>query len=192
MRKILILQGHPNKDSYCFALGQAYKKGALETGAEVEVVNIVELDFNPNLKYGYNNRTDLEPDLLAAWDKIKWANHVVLVHPLWWGGLPAVTKGFFDRLFLPGMAFQKRENSLFWDKLLKGRSARIITTMDQPPWYYWLNYFAPSHRAVKNMTFRFTGFSPVKITLAGPIRLSKQAFRDKWIMKTQKLGRQLR
>ena len=95
---------------------------------------IAGLKFNTNLQFGYKKRIELEPDLFEAWEKIKWANHLVWVHPVWWGGLPAITKGFIDRVFLPGFAFQYRENSVWWDKLLKGKTAHIIITLDQPSW----------------------------------------------------------
>lgn len=189
MKKLLLIQGNPDDESYCFALAEAYKKGALSSGAEVQEIVIRELMFNPNLAMGYRKRTELEPDLLEAWEKIKWAEHIVFIYPLWWGGLPAITKGFFDRLFLPGMAFQKKNNSLWWDKLLTNKTARIITTMDQPTWYYWLYYWGPSHRAIKKMTFEFVGIKPVKITSIGPIRLSKDSFREKWLQKIENLGK---
>ena len=132
MKNILIINGHPNKDSYNSALVNAYKEGALKAGAEVKEIVIGELQFNPNLISGYQKRTELEPDLLAAWEKIKWADHMVWIHPVWWGGLPAITKGFIDRLFLPGFTFQYKENSVWWDKLLSGKTAHIITTLDFP------------------------------------------------------------
>ncbi|SOE21685.1 Putative NADPH-quinone reductase (modulator of drug activity B) [Spirosomataceae bacterium TFI 002] len=188
MKKILILQSHPNPESFCVALGQAYKSTAITNGAEVQEIVIPDLNFDPNLSYGYSKRMELEPDLLQAWEKIQWADHIVFIHPLWWGGIPALAKGFFDRLFLPGMAFQKREGSLWWDKLLKGKSARIIATMDQPVWFYWLFNKAPSHRALKKMTFEFVGIKPVSITSIGPIRLSTDEFRAKWISKINKIA----
>lgn len=120
-RKILIINGHPDKESLNHALAASYKEGAIQAGAEVQEIAIAELEFSPNLAFGYRKRTELEPDLLDAWDKIKWADHLVWIHPVWWGGLPAITKGFIDRLFLPGFAFQYRENSIWWDKLLKGK-----------------------------------------------------------------------
>jgi NAD(P)H dehydrogenase (quinone) len=120
-KKILIINGHPYKESLNFALAEAYKKGAAESGAEIKEINIADLQFNPNLQYGYRKRTELEPDLLESWEKIKWAEHLVFVFPIWWGGMPAMLKGFFDRLFLPGFAFQYRENSVWWDKLLDGK-----------------------------------------------------------------------
>ena len=105
MKKILIINGHPNSNSYNLGLFEAYKKGAITSGADIKEIVIKDLVFNPNLQFGYQKRTELEPDLLDAWEKIKWADHLVWVHPVWWGGLPAVTKGFIDRLFLPGFFF---------------------------------------------------------------------------------------
>lgn len=113
MKKIVIINGHPNGDSFNFALVKAYIDGAKQSGAEIRAITIANLDFNPNLQFGYSKRMDLEPDLLEAWEMILWADHLVWVHPVWWGGLPAITKGFIDRLFLPGMAFKYRPNSVF-------------------------------------------------------------------------------
>ncbi len=127
MRKILIINGHPDKESYCFALAEAYSKGALASGAEVQEIVVADLQFSPNLQFGYRKRTELEPDLKDSWEKIQWADHLVWVYPVWWGSIPAILKGFVDRVFLPGFVFKKRENSLWWDKLLTGKSARIIS-----------------------------------------------------------------
>lgn len=187
-RKILILNGHPDPESYNASLASAYEEGARSAGFEVQVLRIADLDFNPNLQFGYRKRTELEPDLLKAWEKIQWAEHLVWVFPVWWGGLPALTKGFIDRLFLPGFAFQKREGSLWWDKLLGGRSARIISTLDQPAWFYrWFNT-RPSHHALKKMTLKFVGIKPVRSTTIGPLRLSKESYRKKWLNKIKQLG----
>jgi NAD(P)H dehydrogenase (quinone) len=189
-KKILIINGHPNKESLNFGFAEAYKKGALQSKAEVEELTISNLNFNPNLEFGYQKRIELEPDLLNAWEKIKWADHLVWVHPVWWGGLPAIMKGFIDRLFLPGFAFQYKENSIFWDKLLKGKTAHIITTLDQPSWYYWLFYGRPSVNQLKKSTLEFCGISPVKVSYFGIIKNSKDKTRQKWISTIEKMGKQ--
>lgn len=188
--RILIINGHPDKESYCFAIANAYKKGVLKSDAEVDEIIIRDLKFNPNLEFGYRKRTELEPDLLDAQKKIKWANHIVWIHPVWWGSYPAIMKGFIDRVFLPGFAFEKRENSVWWDKLLTKKSARIISTLDQPAWYYRLIYNRPSYKSLKNMTFQFSGIKHVKSTTIGPLRLSKESYREKWLQKVEKLGKQ--
>lgn len=192
MKKVLIINGHPNKESLCFSLGEAYKKGALKKGAEVNEIIISDLDFNPNLQSGYHKRTELEPDLLDAWEKIKWSDHMVWVHPVWWGGLPAITKGFLDRLFLPGMAFQYRENSVWWDRLLSGKTAHIITTLDQPSWYYTLTVGRPSVNQLKKSTLEFCGVKPVKVSYVGPVKKSKEADRIQWLDRIEKTGEELK
>ena len=190
MKRILIINGHPDRESYCFGLAEAYKRGALNSGAEVQEIVVRDLNFNLNLQYGYRQRTELEADLLDAQAKIMWAEHLVWIYPVWWGSIPALLKGFLDRVFLPGFAFKKRENSVWWDKLLTGKSARIISTLDQPAWYYWLIYREPSHNAMKKLTLQFCGINPVKTTTIGPIRLSSETFRQKWLTKIEALGQQ--
>lgn len=188
-KKILIINGHPDSESFNFAIAEAYKKGALSEGHIIQEIVIRDLQFNINLEFGYRKRTELEPDLLDAREKIKWADHLVFIHPVWWGSVPAILKGFIDRVFLPGFAFKKRENSLWWDKYLTNKSARIIATMDQPAWYYRLVYRQPSNNALKKLTLEFCGVKPVKVTSIGPIRLSKDNYRQKWLRKIEKLGR---
>lgn len=187
-RKIVIINGHPNKDSLNFGLAKAYKTGAESSGAEVKEIIIADLTFNPNLQYGYQKRMELEADLLEAWEKITWAEHLVWVHPVWWGGLPAIMKGFIDRLFLPGFAFQYKENSVWWEKLLKGKTAHIITTLDQPSWYYKWMYGRPSVNQLKKATLEFCGVKPVKVTYIGIVKTATAATREKWLKKVAALG----
>lgn len=188
MKRILVINGHPDKESYNYALSHAYVKGASTTNAEIQIINIRELDFNPNLQFGYRKRTELEPDLLDAQKKLKWADHLVWMYPVWWCSVPAIMKGFLDRILLPGFAFIKKEKSLFNDKRLTGKTARIICTLDQPAWYYKWIYGNPSHNAIKKGTLNFIGVSKVHITTIGPIRLSKEGFRKKWLKKVEQLG----
>ncbi len=187
-KKIVIINGHPDQESYNVAIAQAYQDGAKAAGAEVRVIHIRELDFNPNLQYGYRKRTDLEPDLIAAQDSLSWADHLVWIYPVWWGSVPAIMKGFLDRVLLPGYAFTKREGSVWWDKHFSGKTARLICTMDQPTWFYRIINRSPSHAAMKKLTLNFIGVKSVKISSIGPIRLSKPEFREKWLQKIKKLG----
>lgn len=191
MKHILLINGHPNPDSFNAALAKAYLESAQQTGAVVEEINIGTLSFNPNLQYGYTKRMELEPDLLESLEKIKRADHLVWVHPAWWGGFPAIMKGFIDRLFLPGIAFKYRDNSLWWDKLLAGKTARIITTIDQPAWYYKLMYRNPSVNQLKKSILEFCGVKPVRVTYVGIIKTAGPEKRAQWLQKIQRLGSQL-
>jgi NAD(P)H dehydrogenase (quinone) len=192
MKRIVVINGHPNPRSLNKGLVDAYVSGAEQAGAAVQTIDIGQLQFNPNLQFGYQQRMKLEPDLLDAWDKIKWAQHMVWIHPVWWGGLPAITKGFVDRLFLPGIAFKYRADSIWWDKLLSGKTARIITTLDQPGWYYWLAYGRPSVNQLKRSTLEFCGIKPVAVSYMGIVRKADERQRKQWINQAYRLGSKMR
>lgn len=183
--------GHPASDSFCGALAESYRKGAEAAGAETRMIAVGELDFDPVLHKGYREIQELEPDLIMSQESIKWAEHLVFVYPTWWGSFPALFKGFIDRVFLPGFGFKYRENSSLWDKLLTGRSARLIVTMDAPRWYYSLIYRNAGHNAMKHATLEFCGIKPVRITTFGSIRWQNDQQKNKLIEKVELLGSRL-
>jgi putative NADPH-quinone reductase len=119
---------------------------------------------------------------------IAWAQHLVWVYPIWWGGLPALLKGFLDRIFLPGFAFKYRANSVLWDRLLTGRTAELLVTMDTPPWYYRWVQRQPGHRQMKQTILEFSGIRPVRVHSFGPVVNSSDAARAGWIKHACKLG----
>lgn len=189
---ILIISGHPDKESYNNALAKAYYEGAKESIKKVDLIHVRELNFDPNLEYGYRKRTDLEPDLELSIEKIKKADHIVWVLPLWWGGMPAILKGFIDRTLLPGVAFEIEEGKVFQKKLLKNKSGRIIITGDTPKWYLKLHLKNPLINQLKKGVLEFCGIKPVKTTYIAPIRNSTEEFRKKWLSKIYLLGKQLK
>lgn len=191
MKNILIINGHPDKESYNWALAEAYAKGAGQAGALVSQLNLVEMDFNPILKYGYRKRTDLEPDLEDAIAKIHRADHIVWVFPMWWFGLPALLKGFIDRTFLPGITFEPQEGNGFQKRLLKGKTSRIIITADTPRIIDRLFFKSTTLNQFKKGTLEFCGLKPVKVTYIAPIKKSSQKFRESWLKKVALLGQRL-
>jgi len=186
MKKILVVLGHPDKESFNGALAEAYAEGAREGGAEVKVTAITDLKFDPILWKGYKERQELEPDLTELQEKIRWAEHLVFIFPIWWGGMPALLKGLFDRMWLPGFAF-KFKGYLRWEGLLKGRSARIIVTMNTPKWVYWLLFGGPGGVAKKSVLW-FSGIKPVRITAIGSLVDAKEEYRQKWLKRVRQLG----
>jgi NAD(P)H dehydrogenase (quinone) len=190
-RKVLIIQGNPDPDSLCQALAEAYRQGAQKTGAEVRLLNVRDIPFDPNLPFGYKRDLDLEPGLQDAQQSIAWADHLVFVYPTWWGTMPAMLKGFVDKVFVPGFGFRYRKGSVWWDRLLKGKTARLIVTMDTPPWYFRLIYGQPGHRAMKRCTLGFCGIKPVRISSLGPVKPSRKGRRQAWLVQVQKLGENL-
>jgi len=188
-KKILMIQGHPCSDSYCFALAQAYKQTAIASGAEVREIVVKDLAFNLHPpEYSHKQKPPLEPDLVKVQQEMQWAEHLVFVYPTWWGTMPTLLKGFIDRVFTSGFAFQYRQNSVWWDQLLQGKSARLIVTMDTPPWYYRFVYGQPGHLAMKNTVLEFCGIKPVKISAFGSIKSSTLKQRQQWLQQVENLG----
>ena len=189
MRKVVVIQGHPMKKSLCGAFYEAYIKGANQNeNIEVHQLHLMDLDFNPNLLYGYKKRTELEPDLVKAQQLIMEADHTVWIFPIWWGTMPAIMKGFMDRIILPGFFFEYQENSPFAIKLMKGKTARVITTSDTPVWFYKLVHGQPAFRMMRRVFFDFVGIKS-KVTAFGRVKYQKQIIIDKWIKKVERIGK---
>lgn len=187
MRTLIIL-GHPDKKSLCYKLADEYERGTTEKGGEVKRINLGEISFNLNLKNGYRTIQNLEQDLVEAQNAIKWANHIVIIFPVWWSSVPAILKGFIDRTFLPGFAFKYRDNSPNWDKLLSGRSARLIVTSDAPAAYLYLAYFHPAVNMMKKAVLEFCGVNPVTVSSFGGIKHSSPKRIEGIIYKVYRMG----
>jgi len=195
-KKILVILGHPQKESLCGSLAEAYAAGANlvpigsanAVGAEVRTIALGDLTFDPILWNGYKEIQPLEPDLVKAQELITWAEHLVFVYPNWWGTMPALMKGFFDRTLLPNFAFKYRQDSPMWDKLLANRTAQLLVTMDTPSWYYRWIFKMPGHEQMKRTILGFCGIKVVKITESAIVKSSLLDQRQKWLAIAKKLG----
>lgn len=190
-KKILIVLAHPQVKSYCGALAQAYADGAREAGAEVRQINLAEIAFNPVGVGSLEKPQELEPALKQAQADIQWAEHLVFTYPILWGTIPALLKGFIERAFTPGFAVNFRKDSPLWDKLLKGRSARLLVTLNTPPLLYRVLFRRAGHITMKRSILEFCGIAPVEITDIGPMKNSTAEKREQWIQHARSLGSRL-
>ncbi len=179
MKKVLIINGNPNPTSFCKAIAEQYQISSAEKGNSVKILHVGELKFELNLKHGFEYQSEFENDLLLSQNYISWAEHIVIIHPVWWGSVPAVLKGFFDRVLLPGFAFKYHENDPMWDKLLKEKTGHLIYTSDTPSFIYKWIFGAPSENMVKKRVMKFCGISPVKVTHFGSMRKKSASQREK-------------
>lgn len=187
-KKILVILGHPHGESLSASLGRAYAEGARESGAETRVLSLSDLKFDPVLRAGYRQLQALEPDLVEAQNQIAWAYHIVIVFPIWWGGVPALLKGFLDRAILPGFGFRYRSNSSYWDKLLTGKTARLIVLSDAPSFWVRLVQGDAAVKMMKKSTLEFCGIKPVRISRFDRIKFSTPERRAQWISQVRDLG----
>lgn len=167
--KVLILDGHPDEGRLVSHLLDIYA-AALPGDCTVTRTFLRDLRFGEDLRRGYAADQAWEPDLEAFARALTECDHLVIGFPLWWGGEPARLKGLLDRVILPGFAFRYHRGDASWDRLLAGRSADLIVTMDTPPWYLRLVYGDPVVRRWRSQILGFCGFKPIRAFRFGPTR----------------------
>lgn len=173
MKKITLINGNPNNQSLCETIAQAYKNDALKKGQVIQYVPIYDLNFDSNLKHGYAKRMEIEPDLLNALEAIKWADHLVFIHPIWWLGMPARMKGFFDRAFLPHIAFEHHTTGTIG--LFSNKTARIIHTGgDLSEKMYQENYLSSGLIQLEKGILNYCGITVPYKNFIGPLNEMKK------------------
>ena len=191
-QRIFILNGHPGPSSITRQSLDRYAASALAAGHEVRLQQLADLSFDPDRgKAGYANAKPLELVLEESLENLEWCSHFVLAFPLWWGGLPAKTKGWIDRVFVNGRTFTTDQTTAMGlpAPLLKGRSARVLITSDTPRSFLRLAYGDAILRQLRGQILGFCGFKPVKITFFSPASHPKPGAVDKLLGQMDKLGR---
>ena len=186
-KRILVLNGNPKQTSYSAELAEAYLSTSQQHN-DVRLMSLHDMDFDSNLINGYDQIQPLEADLESFQKALTWAEHVVIISPVWWGGIPAKLKGLFDRTILPGFAFKYHEGKSIPEKLLAGRTADIVLTMDTPPFFYRWFQGNPAYKQLKNTTLAFCGFKKISATYIGPVINSSEKQRAKWQDVVTKMG----
>lgn len=186
MKKIFILVGHPDPHSLTAAFADHYEAGALKAGHEVRRMNLGDIEFDPILHKGYKVIQELEPDLKTFQANVRWADHLVILYPNWWGTMPAVLKGLFDRAWLPGFAFRMYKNGMGWQKLLTGKTARVIILANTNP---VLSYtlFGDFTNELERATLAFSGIRS-RCHVFSPSEKASEKKRAAWLRQMERMG----
>lgn len=181
--------GHPDSgpEPLSRQLADAYELAARAAGHDVRRMNLADMSFDPILHKGYRSRMELEPDLLKVQEAMTWCEHFVLCYPNWWGGMPALLKGMWDRMFLPRFAFSMWKNKLGWTPLLKGRTARVVVTCGNPA---LLDFFAFGDftASIKRSILAFAGFR-VQTTHVAPSERLTEGQKNRCFRRIGELGK---
>ncbi|MEQ8747295.1 NAD(P)H-dependent oxidoreductase [Pyruvatibacter sp.] len=197
-KKIFVWVAHPKATSLCGALADSYEAGAIAQGAQVRRMNLSDMSFDLNFEgykdpYADGKKSDangaLEPDLMQWQSNMRWADHVMIVHPYWWGAMPTKAKAVLDRALTPGFAFKYHQRGVKWDKLLAGKTADAIITSDTPPLLDTLLYRSPGRRVIKNQVLDFCGIKSKNVVQFGSVKLASDKKISRWIGKAERLGK---
>lgn len=187
-KKVLVLLGNPDRESFSGAMADHYQAGAEDAGHEVRRANIGDLQFDPILHKGYKEIQQLEPDLLALQDDFRWADHIVIVYPNWWCAMPALLKGLFDRIWLPGFAFNFNKETKRVEQHLTGRTARVmIISGSHSPFRTWWQFGDYTNE----IQFGILGFAGIKaqVRAFGPCEKATDNQRERWLEEAERMGK---
>lgn len=187
--RISIIDGHPDpsKERFCHALAAAYADGATQAGHDVRVITLADLDI-PFLRSQHEwTNGKLSPQLAEAQDSLKWADHLVIVYPLWLGDVPAYLKAFLEQVLRPGFAFTSSHP--LHPAALKGKSARVVVTMGMPAIVYRWFFFKHSLTSLKRNILEFVGIRPIRETIIGSVETTD---RKNWLKRVHTFGRAAR
>lgn len=189
-RKILIIQGHPDANHGHFgdALANRYEQGAVAGGHEIRKITVAELDFPLLRSMAVWQHEAPVPAIRDAQEAIRWAEHLVILYPLWLGSMPALLKAFLEQVMRPGFGIEASGTGGMWKHMLSGRSARVVVTMGMPAFAYRWIFRAHSLKSLERNILKFCGIAPVRAMLIGMVEGS-QADREKALAKLEKLGR---
>lgn len=189
-RRILILLGHPDpaENHFAQALAAAYADGARQGGHELREVSLAKLDF-PVLR----SKADWEqgacpPALVPAQESLGWAEHIVIIYPLWLGDVPAHLKAFLEQVCRPGFAFGRAEAGGMAHKPLRGKTASLIVTMGMPGFVFRWFFLSHSVRSLKRNVLAFVGIRSIATRVIGMVETQKVGVRDRWLQRIRRQG----
>lgn len=195
--QVLIILAHPKTGSFAHKIAHAYREGAAFGGKAVEILDL----YTTPLQLGFvrpETQAEFEknhPIRVQLQEKIATSDEIVIIHPLWWGGPPAILKNFIDQTFTPGFAyhpapprpFVPNRLNVMPKRLLKGRKVRLFITSDGQLWTNVLRLM-PYMTTWYFYVFKVTGLRLKSIHMFDYIKYRSQTSRSKWLAKVNALA----
>lgn len=186
--KVAIVFNHPYPNSFCAAVLQSVLNG-LECGHhEADVLHLDKEGFNPVMTeadlLGFVKGTPVDPKVLEYRARLEQAEHLVFIFPIWWELMPALTKGFIDKVIFPGVAYDY-DNSGRWPMMRKRfhglKGITVITTMNTHSLVYRLVFGNAIKKALFAGTFWKMGYGNRKWINLNMVKFVKEEKRKKWL-----------
>lgn len=131
--KNLIIYCHPNPKSFNHAILETTESVLLEMGHEIRSRDLYSIGLNPVLDVAdfemFQSGT-VPADIDAEQKEILWADRLIFIYPIWWTGMPARMKGYIDRIFFHGFAYEFRDGAAIG--LLTNKEVLLVNTSGTP------------------------------------------------------------
>ena len=185
--KVVIVFNHPYDGSFCNAILNSVTIGLQKSNHEVDVILLDKEGFNPVMTgadlNAFRLQKAIDPKVLEYNNRIKDADHLVFIFPIWWELMPALMKGFIDKVIFPGVAYDYKDASNTYMKPLwtNIKGVTMITTMNTPNWAYWLIFGNAIKKAMILGTFWKTGYKNRKWISFNQVKMVSNEKRKKWL-----------
>tara|TARA_R110002124_G_scaffold26708_2_gene95936 strand:- start:25 stop:615 length:591 start_codon:yes stop_codon:yes gene_type:complete len=190
--KVVIVFNHPYEGSFCNAILQSVTNGLRKGNHLIDLIHLDKDNFNPvmtaeDLK-GFRDKKPIDPKVIEYSTRIKNADHLVFIFPIWWELMPALTKGFVDKVIFPGIAYDYANVSNtrmkpLWTNLI---GVTMITTMNTPNFLYRLLFGNAIKKAMIVGTFWKIGFKNRKWISYNQVKQVSKVKREKWLIELEK------
>ncbi len=184
----LIVFAHPNTNSFGKAIVNTIEKASMKKGFETKIKDLYAEGFNPVLsaadfkEFGSGR---VPADIKAEQDLVTWAEIISFVYPVWWTGLPAILKGYIDRVYAHGFAYEFTANGA--RGFLNGKRVRLFSTTGTPDEVYASNGMHASMKQVQDIgIFRFCGMTDVEHFFFGAVPSVDDGTRKKYLAEAEK------
>lgn len=189
--RILIILGHPHSGSLNHAIASAVRDAMLESGHNVVLHDLYAEGFDPILVADeIPQRGDVPGSIYEHCDDLCSADGIVIVHPNWWGQPPAILKGWVDRVFRPGIAYQFEENDSGEGipiGLLRAKAAVVLNTSDTPASRERTAFGDPLDAIWRRCIFDLCGVHSFYRRMFAVVVTSTKQQRDMWIEEAKEL-----
>jgi len=184
--RVVIVFNHPYSGSYCSAILNSVKSGLEKSGHEIDVIHLDNDKFNPVMTaedlLAFKNKKSIDTQAKEYIQRIKAADHLVFIFPIWWELMPALMKGFVDKIIFPGETYDYTQSGYGMVTLMKNiKSITVITTMNTPGLMYKLIYGDAIKKALIKGTLRKMGCKRVKWLSLNMVKMSSKEKRVKWL-----------
>lgn len=190
LKKIMIIDGHPDphEERFCHVLVNSYALAAAGAGHTVRRATLAGVNVPFLRSEAEWEQESVHADLTEAQEGIRWADHLVVVYPLWLGSMPALLQAFLEQVLRPGFAVPSSDRN-FNGGLLQSKSARIVVTMAMPALLLRVFILAQDLVMPSRNVLHLAGMRPVVATLIGDVGGMDDARRRRWLARIERLGR---